>query len=111
MGNQQELQEKLEQLRVVFRSQLPAKRHDLENLFHRIKQTPDDDQALFEFYRCVHSLAGSGSLYGYPEISGKARQLELFLQTYAENRQALDAAALQQSEALFTELETLLNSV
>jgi len=68
--------EKLIALRTRFRSELPARLDAIELAWQKDKLTTQNE----EFYRLVHSLAGSAGTFGYAKLGEQAHVLELLLQ-------------------------------
>ncbi|RYX83279.1 diguanylate cyclase [bacterium] len=103
------LQEQLKNLREGYAAKLPEKLTQIESLWQIVgnearDQWPDD--ALFTLHRLVHSLAGSGATFGFPELSLHARRAEVELKNFAasENEGEMDAA---QRELIATALADL----
>lgn len=64
---------------------LPNKINDLDALWHKLLQ--EWDQWVFEdFKRSTHSLHGSGSLYGYTEMSAIAGKIEQILNKLTDSK-------------------------
>jgi len=73
-----------DQLQALFKSyaaDLPAKIEEIDKLWKRVA-SGDDRLALTALYRALHSLAGSGETFGYPQLSKCAREMELTLEPY-----------------------------
>lgn len=84
----------LEQLHAQFVAGLPERAQQIEALWQQLTQawTQPTVEGL---HLLVHRLVGSGSSYGFPELSGGAQQIEFFLQQHKaavtqEEREQLD---------------------
>lgn len=64
----------LQELRKLYLAALPEKIIQLEANF--LSCMAMDEPSLMVFYRSIHSLAGSASIYSLSEISDVARQIE-----------------------------------
>lgn len=64
----------LQELRKLYLAALPEKINQLESDF--LSCMTMDGASLMNFYRVVHSLAGSASIYSVTEVSEVARQIE-----------------------------------
>lgn len=71
--------EKLAKLQQLFHEQLPDKLCQLEKLWLLVCQGDADDQAVSEFHRMAHSLAGSAGTFGAIAVGAVARELEIEL--------------------------------
>ncbi len=92
------LQEQLRVLRDGYAARLPDKLAQIESLWNVICQNaranwPED--ALFTLHRLIHSLAGSGATFGFPELSLHARRVEVELKGLAAANTELDEARRQ----------------
>ncbi len=59
--------------------QLPDKIEEMEKLWTIIQKSKDNSRRLAQFCNLAHKLTGSGTTFGFEEISKAAKQLELFL--------------------------------
>ena len=81
---------KLTEFKQGYITTLPNKVREIELSWAVFKKTGKRD-ILFELYRQCHSLTGSGSTYGLPELSSSARQLESLLRPHINtNSEASD---------------------
>lgn len=69
------LQEKLRLLAVSYAEKLPDKINQIEQMWGQL-QIEWDEEILQTLQRMVHSLTGSGKIFGFAELSGVARVLE-----------------------------------
>jgi len=73
----------MDDLRTYFAARLPVRLGEIEAAWREtVRQdwSGVDAEALRRFHRLVHSLAGSGATFGYPEVSRAARELERFVE-------------------------------
>ena len=87
------LQDQLRILRDGYAARLPEKLGQIELLWNVVSHSaraswPED--ALFTLHRLVHSLAGSGATFGFPELSLHARRAEIELKSFAAGKAELD---------------------
>lgn len=101
------LQEQLKNLRDGYAARLPDKLAQIESLWHMISQQDRSEwpeEAVFTLHRLVHSLAGSGATFGFPELSLHARRAEVELKTLAASDTELEEG---QRELIATALADL----
>lgn len=86
----------LEQLHAQFVAGLPERAQQIEALWQQLQQAwaPASVEGL---HLLTHRLVGSGSSYGFPELSNSAQQIELFLQ---QHKTAASASERQQCNQL-----------
>ena len=78
-GKKQDIQQKLLLLRQQYAEKLPAKINALAQQWHKLE--PDPQSADYEnLVREFHSLAGSGTSFGFPQITKLSREIENILQ-------------------------------
>jgi HPt (histidine-containing phosphotransfer) domain-containing protein len=90
-----DLHAQLQALQQDYAARLPGKAAEISTRYAALRDRWNPVDAT-ELRRLVHNLAGSGASYGFPEVSGGARQVE----------RALDAA-LAASPATTTELDAV----
>ncbi|UCH93779.1 MAG: response regulator [Candidatus Aminicenantes bacterium] len=73
----QVISQQFQEMQQDYASRLPAKIIELEQIWERIQGRQDTKKELALFRRKVHSLTGSGTTFGFKEISEYARQIEL----------------------------------
>ena len=74
----QDIQQKLQLLRQQYAEKLPAKINALAQQWHTLN--PDPQSADYEnLIREFHSLAGSGTSFGFPQITKLSREIENIL--------------------------------
>ncbi|MDJ0838564.1 MAG: response regulator [Acidobacteriota bacterium] len=83
--------ERLKALRDEYRQLLPVKIKEIENTWHLSWQIPDKRDGMLDMiYRQTHSLAGSGTTFGFSEVSAVASEMESFIKTVQQDGQALE---------------------
>lgn len=104
------LSQTIAKLRAEYAEQLPTTLTQMENLWQGLAAEELPVSRLAELARMAHSITGAGTTFGLPAVSRAARELELFLDPFADSdrlpggaeREAVSAllAALRQSAAL-----------
>ena len=69
----------LTRLRDVYAQELPKKISTLQRMWAAFQVDGKSSELLATVRRMVHSLVGAGATLGFPEVSQRARELELFL--------------------------------
>ncbi|MCP5104081.1 MAG: response regulator, partial [bacterium] len=69
----------LKALQQDYADKLPEKIEEMETLWSLIQKNTDNQERLTEFRRLAHKLIGSGTTFGFDEITKNAQQLELLL--------------------------------
>ena len=106
-----DIQDKLAALLKNYRSQLPTRLQEIDELWNQVCERGEMGDPGRELYRLVHSLAGSGASFGFSELSKKAKDFENCLKPYCDNGSPLDEAAQQQLNPSRTSLYDELNRV
>ena len=73
-----EFQEKLSMLAAAYAKGLPEKIDEIEAMWNQLLANWSL-QTMRDLHRVVHNLAGSGKIFGFPELSAEARTLEQML--------------------------------
>ena len=102
--NEEELRRVLEKLRTDYVAQLPGTVAEMEDLWRRILAAEVPLAQLEKLERMAHSIAGSGTTFGLPEASRAARELEFFLDRFADGGQLPGAEDQQRISALLAAL-------
>jgi periplasmic divalent cation tolerance protein len=69
------------ELREYFAGRLPERLAEIEEACRAAQEAGFTGEPLRTFHRLVHSLAGAGGTFGFPEVSETARGLERLLKT------------------------------
>ena len=99
-----EFQQKMVSLKELYRSQLPGKLDELETLWRKLRDTGGNADEWAEFVRGIHSLGGSGAVFGFTVLSASGRALEVFLQPIADNPASLTDALRYEIDDRLAEL-------
>jgi chemotaxis protein histidine kinase CheA len=98
------MEEQLQNLQQNYADQLPDKIEALEKIWSAIQKSKNNFNRLSEFRRMNHQLIGSGTTFGFEEITKHACQLELLLDMIiAEGEETIETRK--------DEIETLLNNM
>lgn len=98
---EQKFQDVLRALRVSYATQLPEKIREIESVWSAL-QAKWDTAIFSDLHRMVHSLTGSGSTFGFAELSNVARILE-------ESIKGIVALGVPATEVQRTELQRKIN--
>jgi diguanylate cyclase (GGDEF)-like protein len=101
---------KLAELQKKYREQLPARLEELRQLWHATMQGDGDPTALKDLVRYCHALAGSGTTFGFAEVTRVARQMENTLRPFAEQGTMPDSEIVDRFEQLSDGLESAARS-
>lgn len=82
-----ELARTMAKLRAEYAEQLPGTVTQMEDLWRGLVAAEIPPLRLAEFARMAHSITGSGSTFGLPEVSRAARELESYLEQVEESGQ------------------------
>jgi len=74
----QEMMAMLKKLADDFHAQIPERMEKIISAWNEVNDNFDNEKQA-EFLRLTHSLAGTSSTFGFTEISGAAKKLELSL--------------------------------
>lgn len=97
-------------LRVAYVKQLPQRLSETRGAFERwlkFKTAAD----LFTFYRLTHNLAGSGALYGFEQITEKARAVEDVVTSLLEKKTQATASDIAMIKTGLDVLEETLRRI
>lgn len=79
---------------------LPKRLNDIDSAWQQLQHVNWDAKVLARMSENVHKLTGSGAMYGFGQISSKARQLELFLQAMLDKGLSSEVQRNQVTKAL-----------
>jgi HPt (histidine-containing phosphotransfer) domain-containing protein len=85
-----ELDPAVEELRRYFAGRLPERLAELEAARAAARDAGWTAEPLRHFHRLAHSLVGSGTTFGYPEVTEQARPLERLLKRCLEDREGME---------------------
>ena len=96
------LEEKMAVLRKGFIDHLDGRSNEIAQLWRDYIRNQNDPEILFNLYRNVHSLAGSGATFGYDELGRRARNMEIILRACKERNAPPPNEEVQQLEELMS---------
>lgn len=99
-----EQSEELRELRALFARRLPERTAEIESAWEEARRPGAPAADLGRFHRLVHSLAGSGAVFGYPVLTLAARRLEKRLRPLLLGQAPLSPEAEEAAVALLEEL-------
>lgn len=83
-ADNQDISKQLQALQQSYASELPGKIDEIERHWQSLLSTGWNEDTVAEIHRKSHSLAGSGTSFGFPDVSHSARQLEIELKKILE---------------------------
>lgn len=95
------------ELREYFAGRLPERLAEIEEACRAARNAGFTGEPLRTFHRLVHSLAGAGGTFGFPEVSDLARELERLLKTFLGSVAPLGEAEALEIEACLERLRAL----
>lgn len=92
-----EFQEKLKKLSEDYRTKLPERLEKIKEAWRQCSPDNFSDLNYKKLEKLIHHLAGSGSTFGFPEISKTAKEIESLLsalnyENFVEHRKQLGLA-------------------
>lgn len=78
-GEEQSIKEQLRQLRSQYSQELPVKVNELTEAWGFLQQNFEDQNALTVFRTLAHKLRGSGSTFGFKEVTDYAKEIDEIL--------------------------------
>ena len=79
MPDSEEIQKQLTALRLEFASSLVPRVNQITEDINLLVTQTEPVASLQEIFRQIHSLSGSAGTFGFSQLSGQLRQLELIL--------------------------------
>lgn len=71
-------------LHAYFAQRLPERLREVEEGWHRVRETAWSEEAVKTFHRLAHSLAGAGATFGFGAVTDAARALEIRLKAVVQ---------------------------
>ncbi len=78
-GKKQDVQDKFQQLRQEYAAKLPDRITTLEQQWQALDLANPDSAKFETLIREFHKLAGSGTSYGFPQVTALSREIETIL--------------------------------
>jgi chemotaxis protein histidine kinase CheA len=97
--------QRLKALFAEYREQLPQRLETIERQLAALAADPTQRGAKDELAYALHKLAGSGSTFGYTQLSAVARQWEQILKAAASTGGSLGAPQIDRMRRLLVELK------
>lgn len=88
----------------AYAAQLPDKIKQIEQAWSHLPLGEWHEEGFQALYRMVHSLTGSGKIFGFSVLSQVARNLEEYLNHFVQIKMPPDAEQRNQIQALLNEL-------
>ncbi len=106
MNDDRVLQDQLAQLRLGYAHRLPLR---IQELSKTLDQTTGAESGggLGELRRLAHKLAGSAAIYGFPDVTRLAREIEAWASVYLDSGDVPDFAAWRPVRDWLSELDAL----
>ncbi|MBF0371068.1 MAG: EAL domain-containing protein [Magnetococcales bacterium] len=99
-----EIFQKLLAIRTEWAAKLPEKLQQMQTLWQNLQKGAWQPEQLRELHRLVHSLAGSGGTFGFPQIGLEARKVEILLKNFLEEE---DPPGKSEQNKISAELDRL----
>jgi HPt (histidine-containing phosphotransfer) domain-containing protein len=80
----------LRDLQEYFAGRLPERLREIQDARDRTRASGWNAEPLKVFHRLVHSLAGAGTTFGFPEVTRTSRVLEKYLKEVQEGAEPSD---------------------
>jgi diguanylate cyclase (GGDEF)-like protein len=104
MSHEEDIKQKLEVLKQQYLANLPGKLKQLQIDWANLLANPNDESQQQTTIRAFHTLAGSGTSFGFPEITEFSRKIENTIKTGLKTTNTID-------DSVKTEVETTLESL
>ena len=82
-------EKQLASLQAKFKSGLPGKVENIEQLWNSVSLSDIDESIIFDCHRMAHTLVGSGGTFGAISVSVSARELEQALKLLIDKKSVL----------------------
>ena len=109
-----DVESRLHQVRQSYISGLPDKIRELHQHWGHINSSAfssESNEQQDAFYTLVHSLGGSGTMFGFPELSEAARPLEELFKQLRMGEQPPDKELIEQIQTLINALDEIIQSI
>ena len=92
-----DIQERLKQLREAYATQLPIKLEAINQSWQSLRGQWDWDEA-GTFHRLIHSIAGSSGSFGFHTLGKQAREIEIEIKACIKQQQVPGDTQLEEIE-------------
>ncbi len=104
MADPEDFQAKLKVLSDAYAAQLPEKLKQIEQAWSRLRRSEWDEEGFKALHRMVHSLTGSGKVFGFALLGDVARNLEECLKQIMQAKAVPDEEQRKRIQVLLSEL-------
>ncbi len=94
-------------LREYFAGRLPERLAEIDEACRAAREAGFTGEPLRTFHRLVHSLAGAGGTFGFPEVSDLAREVERLLKPHLGSGAPLNEIGIGEIEAFLVRLRAI----
>ena len=105
MADPADLQAKLKLLGDAYAAQLPEKLKQIEQAWEQLPQDGWDEGGFQNLHRMVHSLTGSGKIFGFALLGDAARNLEAYLKQLVQAKTVPGEEQRKRIQVLLSELQ------
>ncbi len=105
LSDEPDIKQKLRELQKHYAANLPERTAKLSALWQQSMQAPQNPELQQEVVREFHTLAGSGTSFGFPRITRLAREIEYTIKNELKKGHGLTAHLDTQVSALLAELQ------
>ncbi len=95
------------ELREYFAGRLPERLAEIEEACRDARDAGFAGEPLRTFHRLVHSLAGAGGTFGFPEVSEVSRGLERLLKTSLASEAPMSESEIGEIEGFLSQLRAI----
>lgn len=103
-NSEHDIQEQLRELRLAYSRQLPGKLDEIEAYWRKLRDGQWERDCAELLHRATHNLCGSGSTFGYSQLSKHARSIEQIIKAHLHDNVAADPDQCAQIDLLLKEL-------
>jgi len=108
-ATQEKLLANVKNLNEKYRSKLPDRLAEIQSFWSKARENLDDDTVQKNFYRVVHSLAGSAGTFGFAEVGASARLLLNSIKEW-QNEKGISNVLIEQIEIRMNEFEQVVQT-
>ena len=107
MSSEDDIQHKLAVLKEKYLANLPDKIEQLINHWNDLQNNQEDTEQQQTTIRAFHTLAGSGTSFGFPDITNLTREIENTIKNQLQENTCLDGTTKDYVELKLKELHEL----
>lgn len=98
------VEDRLAELRKAFRVDLRYRFSAIDQAWSSLNQDRQNSDALNDLILLAHKLAGSSGLFGFTELSGESRNLEVYLLDFEDLDRQVDDEQIQMFNNLISKM-------